>query len=286
MLIGQFYGTSAAEGIPAPFCRCGVCEQARKKKGVYQRKRTCFRLSDSVMVDLGADAVSQCMEWGDINKVNHVLVTHTHDDHLNPHMIMEAFWAKKDRNAPLHYYFTDKAFEIVEQWRKNTWILKGMVPRFEAEGVVEFHQLRYGERTTIDGIGVTPFRGNHTGNIGENTALYLLELPDGRNLFYGLDSGVYFPETIHALRAHRIDLFISEATCGMQLKRAGNTHMNLEDACDVARALYAQGTLHEKSVIYLTHINHSTGHDEMVKGAEKLPFPVRTLITYDGMKIF
>ena len=165
MLIGQFFGTSAAEGIPAPFCRCAVCEQAREKKGVYQRKRSCFRLSESIMMDLGADAVSQCMEFGDVNAVNHVLVTHTHDDHLNAHMIMEAFWARKYRNSPLHYYFTDKAYEMVEKWRENPWILKGRVPQFEAEEIVAFHQLRYGERIEIDGIGVTPFKGNHQPDI-------------------------------------------------------------------------------------------------------------------------
>ena len=285
MLIGQFYGTSAAEGIPSPFCRCAVCEHARAKKGVYQRKRSCFRLSDSIMLDLGADAVSQCMEWGDINAVNHVLVTHTHDDHLNAHMIMEAFWAKKYRFSPLHYYFTDKAYDMAMRWRENAWILKGMVPRFEEDGVVAFHQLHYGERIEIDGIGVTPFKGNHQGNVREQSALYLLELPDGRNLFYGLDSGAYFPETLEALKAHRIDILISEATCGLQPKRAGNTHMTLEDACDLTQALYAQGTLHDQSLVYLTHINHSTGHDEMVEGAVRLPFPVQTTVAYDGLKI-
>ncbi len=27
-----FLGTSAAEGIPDPFCKCGICENARQKK--------------------------------------------------------------------------------------------------------------------------------------------------------------------------------------------------------------------------------------------------------------
>ena len=29
----RFLGTGAAEGIPAPFCRCTVCENARKVGG-------------------------------------------------------------------------------------------------------------------------------------------------------------------------------------------------------------------------------------------------------------
>ena len=92
MLIGQFWGTSAAEGIPAPFCRCAVCMQAKAQRGKYERKRSSFRLSDSIILDLGADAVAQSFAYGDLIDINHVLVTHTHDDHLNPHMMMEAFW--------------------------------------------------------------------------------------------------------------------------------------------------------------------------------------------------
>lgn len=286
MLIGQFFGTSAAEGIPAPFCRCPVCLQAREKKGKYQRRRSCFRLSDTMMLDLGADAVSQCIEYGDITDVNHVLVTHTHDDHLNPHMLMEAFWSQKYRNGPLHYYFTEQAYEMAENWRKNSWILKGMVPGWEEKGVIQFHKLAYGERVEIDGVGVTPFRGNHRGNVKENTALYLLELPDGRKLFYGLDSGPYFAETIEALKAHTIDIFISEATGGTRPTAPESTHMNLQGVRNMAGVLYEQGTLKDSSVLYLTHINHSTGHDEMVEATERLQFPVETVVAWDGCKVF
>jgi len=227
MFIGQFLGTSAAEGIPAPFCRCAVCEEAREKKGVYQRRRSSFRLTDSILIDLGADAVSQCIEYGDINDVNHVLVTHTHDDHFNPHMMMEAFWSRMQRTGPLNYYFTDRAFDIVNHLRNNDWILKGQVAQWEREGIVAFHQLHYGERTVIDGVAVTPFRGNHIGNVKENSALYLIDLPDGRTLFYGLDSGPYFPETIEALKPYRIDIFISEATLGTRTSSPGSQHMGL-----------------------------------------------------------
>lgn len=287
MLIGQFWGTSAAEGIPAPFCRCAVCTKARKERGKYERKRSSFRLSDSTILDLGADAVTQTFLYGDLVDLNHVLVTHTHDDHLNPHMMMEAFWGARCgyRNTPLHYYFTEQAYEIVEQWRQNYWILKGMVPGWEKENFIEFHKLHYGERVEIDGIGVTPFKGFHVGNMRETSALYLLELPDGRNLFYGLDSGRYFPETVEALKNYRIDLFISECTGGIQPSAPESTHMNLENVRRLVDVLLAQGTLHQNSILYLTHINHGTGHDEMEDGVRRLQFPIETHVAYDGLKI-
>ena len=287
MLIGQFWGTSAAEGIPAPFCRCHVCLKARKEKGKYQRKRSSFRLSDSMIFDLGADAVTQCFEYGDLVDLNHVLVTHTHDDHLNPHMMMEAFWGERCgyRDTPLHYYFTDKAYEIVEKWLENDWILKGMVPRWVQENTIQFHKLEYGKRVEIDGLGITPFKGFHRGNMKETSALYLVELPNGRTLFYGLDSGVYFPETIEALKNYRIDIFISESTGGIQPSAPESTHMNLQNVRDLVDVLLEQGTLHKDSVLYLTHINHHTGHDEMEEGVQRLNFPIPTTVAYDGLKI-
>lgn len=284
MLIGQFWGTSAAEGVPAPFCRCPSCEYARRVGGKEIRLRSCFRLTDTVMIDLGADAVVQAMRYGELSGVNHVLVTHTHDDHLNPHMLMESMWARNYRET-LHYYFTDQAFEIVSRWRENPWILKGKVKEFEELGYIAFHKLEFGKRIALEGLHITPFRGNHIGNVGENSAMYLVELPDGRKLFYGLDSGVYFPETLDALKAHQIDIYISENSLGASGKPAHPMHMRIEDVKELADALYEQGTLHDGSMLYLTHINHTSTHQQNLEAVERLNFPVKTVVAFDGLKI-
>lgn len=285
MLIGQFWGTSAAEGIPAPFCRCQNCLNARKKGGASIRTRSCFRLTEEIMLDLGADAVAQSVKYGELSAVQHILVTHTHEDHLNPHMLMEAMWSREYRKT-LHYYLTDKAFDIVEHWRRSPWILKGMVPRWEEAGIVAFHRLEYGRRMEIAGIGATPFRGNHRGNVGEDSALYLLELPKGQTLFYGLDSGPYYPETIAALKGRTIDIFISEATLGARIGPNHPNHMNLQNVRDLTETLLAQGTLTPGSRLYLTHINHHSAPEELEACLEQLHFPIPTVVAWDGMKIF
>lgn len=285
MLIGQFWGTSAAEGVPAPFCRCETCVYARAHGGKNIRLRSCFRLTDEIMLDLGADAVVQSMRFGEISPVRHVLVSHTHDDHLNPHMLMEAFWSENYRDT-LHYYFTDQAFEIVDHWRESPWVLKGQVKNWEEKGYIAFHQLKFLERTRVGDMDVIPFRGNHPGNVGEKAALYLIFLPDGRTLFYGLDSGVYFPETIEALKDYRIDIFISEATVGI----AGGqhpVHQSLSDVRTLTEQLLKQGTLHEGSRLYLTHINHNgnSTYPNLVERVEQLRFPIPTMVAWDGLKI-
>lgn len=163
-------------------------------------------------------------------------------------------------------------------------MLKGWVNKWEAEGLLVFQKLEYGVRVKVDKFYVTPFRGKHTGNVGENSAMYLIELPDGRTLFYGLDSAAYYSETMEALRNYFIDIFISEATFGIR-KVVHPGHMCLENVREVICGLFEQGTLGDDSVVYLTHINHSSSHDEMLEAVEKMSFPVSTFVAYDGLKI-
>ncbi len=289
MLIGQFWGTAAAEGVPAPFCRCAVCEEARAKGGRYIRRRSCFRVSEELMIDLGADAVCQSMLFGEISKVNHILVTHTHDDHLNPHMLMEAFWSAKWRE-PIHYYFTDQAFEIVEHWRNNPWVLKGQLSKWEEQGLVVFHRLEYGKRYSIGDIDAIPLRGNHKGNVGENTALYLLFLPNGKTLFYGLDSGNYFPETLEALARYHIDDFVAESAYGLgeSLYKNDNQHQTIEELRALADQLVAQGTLNQTSRFIISHVNHNNGnsYDALVKAINALDFPIPAMMAYVGLTLY
>lgn len=283
MLLGEFWGTSAAEGIPAPFCRCSTCLEARQTGGRNRRLRSCFRLSDQIMLDLGADAVTQSIQYGDLTDVEHVLITHSHDDHLNPHMLMEAMWSKQYRK-PLHYYFTEESFDIVKHWRENPWILKGRLPDWEKEGIVVFHQLHFGECTRIADMKVTPFRGNHKGNVEFCSGMYLIEFPDGRKLFYGLDSGCYFPETLEALKEHHIDIYITEATFGVR-NVAHPYHMSLYHVRELIGTLYNQGTLSDNSCVYLTHINHCSSHSQMLQLTEELHFPIPTTVAWDGLRI-
>lgn len=290
MLIGQFWGTSAAESVPAPFCRCPNCENARRVGGKEIRLTSCFRLTDSIMLDLGADAVVQSMKYGEISMVNHVVITHTHVDHLNSHMMMQSMWAQEKpeyrHRGTLHYYLTDQAFAIIEEWRNTPWVLKGRLREFEEKGYVAFHKWEYGQRYEIEGIGFTPLRGNHRGSIGEHTAMPLIELPDGRTLFYGLDSATYFPETLEALKGRHVDLYISENAVGC-LKNAEPhpSHMRLCDVYELAKTLVSQGTLDQSSTLYLTHINHRSGHAENEAAVQEMQFPVKTVVAYDGLKI-
>ena len=80
---GIFYGTGAAEGVPSPFCDCPMCNYAREHGGKDVRKRSCFRLGRNIMIDMGPDIFTQALQYGSMCDIEHVLITHTHDDHFD-----------------------------------------------------------------------------------------------------------------------------------------------------------------------------------------------------------
>ena len=80
---GIFYGTGASEGVPSPFCDCPMCNYAREHGGKDVRKRSCFRLGRNIMIDMGPDIFTQALQYGSMCDIEHVLITHTHDDHFD-----------------------------------------------------------------------------------------------------------------------------------------------------------------------------------------------------------
>lgn len=282
----KFYGTGAAEAIPCPFCSCRVCQNAREAGGREVRRRAMFRISEEMCIDLGPDTVDQAIRLGDLTRLRHVLITHTHLDHLAYGVMEVRKMAYERGDWPLNYYLTDKAFEVVERFSSDSLI------REETEslllGTIRFHRLTYGETAEIAGVGVTPLRGNHRGQVGENSANYLLRLPDGKTLYYGLDTGWYLPETLQALSGIELDYLISECTFGLTPGRGEQPDGHLDAfACErLFHLLARQGTLTEKSRVYLTHINHytSTGAElEAWLNSRRFPCPV--ILAYDGLQI-
>ena len=130
-----FYGTGAAEGIPDPFCRCPVCENARKVGGKEIRHRTMFRVNEELCIDLGADAASQATVLGDLIGLHHVLYTHTHEDHFCPMMLQMRGMATHREEEPLHLYWTDRAYDIVPFLRNDTPVIKGTPGSWKKKGL-------------------------------------------------------------------------------------------------------------------------------------------------------
>ena len=282
-----FYGTGAAEAIPSPFCSCRICRNAREKGGHEVRRRSMLRISDEMCIDLGPDTVSQAVQSGDLTQLRHVLVTHMHIDHFSYGVMEIRRMAYERGDWPLHYYLTDKAYEAVKMFTTDSFVAEE-TKKLLQHGIMEFHRLEYGQTSMIGGVEVMPLRGNHRGQIGENSANYLLKLPNGKKLYYGLDTGWYLDETLEALRGVNLDYLVSECTFGLTPERGDRPEGHLHaTACEqLFQVLADQETLTEQSHIYLTHINHHTSTGaELDAWLKSRKFPCPITLAYDGLQI-
>ncbi len=80
----RLLGTAAAEGWPAVFCRCESCARARVAGGKNIRTRSGATVDGRYQFDFGPDAYHHALAGNDLSAVEHLIFTHSHQDHLAP----------------------------------------------------------------------------------------------------------------------------------------------------------------------------------------------------------
>ena len=286
----RFWGTGAAGAIPTPFCRCEVCEHARRVGGKEVRMRSAFRIDEKVMIDIGTDFVSQAVRFGeDLADVEHFLFTHIHGDHIDYRM----FWLRASGavkpSFPMRVYFVDDAYSYIEKFLYATPIILDKNGRgFQKENVI-FERLEYQKTYHINGLEITPLRGNHKITISKNSANYLIKLKDGRYLYYGLDTGLYPEETLEYLKDYRLDILISECTYPTLRpfdKENNIGHLDISGCIYMFDKLYDNGTITDKTKIYLTHIAaKGLNHQQLEGYFGNLERPYHVEVAYDGLSL-
>lgn len=286
-----FMGTGAAEGIPTPFCRCRICENARKKGGKEVRLRSCFRVSKELMIDFGPDLFSACIKTGtDLYDLKYLLITHTHEDHFDPGNLFLKQLISSDNGEKLHVYLNGDAYEILEAMDRMGY--EGR-PDFFADCFkkdYEFHKLEFFKSYKIGEYEVTPVKGEHPAHFEKNAAGYLIRQQDGTEFLYALDTGYYSEETLDFLKGHKLDLLILECTFGSAVREEKPySHLDYRNCLALCDRLYDQGTLKEGAKVYLTHINQVQDytHEDLERlcAGERLTKPYEIYTAYDGLRL-
>ncbi len=80
----KYYGTGAAEAIPAIWCDCDTCERARKKGGRNIMSRSQQTIDDKILIDFSADTFMHITKGLPIRQIHTCIITHNHSDHFYP----------------------------------------------------------------------------------------------------------------------------------------------------------------------------------------------------------
>jgi len=265
-------GTGAAEGWPAMWCACAACREARRLGGPNIRRRTAYQLGERIHIDLGPDSFAQMLHFGlRYDRLEHLLMTHSHADHLCPeelHYRSRGFVAGE---PPAHLTIHGNA-QVEERIRGVGSALEDCRAQFHR--ITPFEPIGLGE-----GVVATPILADHAG-ADEQAVNYLLER-EGRTLLQGNDTGWWPEESWEFLATQRLDVAIIECTYGDH--RGGAHHLGAEDVLDVRDELAKLGALAADCRVITTHFSHNGRwlHARL----EEFFAPHGIEVAYDGMTV-
>ncbi len=274
----KYLGTAAAEGIPALFCQCPLCTEAKKRKGKDIRGRSGLLIDEKLMIDFPPDMFRNVVKYGiDLAKVANLIVTHTHTDHFAPADLVlrlpGGYCHFTDGEPVLHVYGNSEVLRRTEEALMTEYGKKRV-------DFLDTHLLRAFQTVPIGGFSVTPLPAVHKPD--EDAFFYLVQ-KGGRTLLYAHDTGI-FPESVFSyLKDGGILIDILSMDCTCCLKSEGKNHMGLPDNLAVLRRLRENRNVHDKTTCIVSHFSHNGGmtHAQLENEAKKY----RLTAAYDGMEV-
>jgi phosphoribosyl 1,2-cyclic phosphate phosphodiesterase len=261
-------GSGAAEAIPNPFCRCDVCEHARRQGGREVRGRAAALINDDLLIDLGPDIVSAANRFNlYLGNLGTVLLTHRHEDHWLPSNVQwrEPSFAPTPV-APLTIYGPSDALE-------------DLAPHVERGTDLYVRPVTGGDRWTTGRYQVTALPATH--GHGRIEALLYVVTDGTRRVLYATDTSSLGEAAWELLRPlGPLDLILLDATSG--LRSGGSGHHGFEEFIDTRARLLQEGLLGAGTSLVAHHFSHNGGltHADLVAKFE----PYGVTVSYDGRR--
>jgi len=224
-------GSGGSPGVPMPACDCSVCRSSAPED---QRTRCSALLSwrgRNILIDPSTDLRQQALREK-LQRIDAVLLTHTHADHL--HGIDDLRPFNRHVEGPIPIYATPE--DIAHLHRVFPYIFDG---RLDEGYRPQLTTLPIEGPLTLYGLPIMPVP---------------LEHGSGRSIGFRIGPFAYLtdcsaiPEASRPLLAG-VELLVIDA---LRL-RPHITHFNIPQAIEAARAIGARRTL-------LTHLNHEIDH--------------------------
>ncbi|MDE6417331.1 MAG: MBL fold metallo-hydrolase [Duncaniella sp.] len=248
-----FLGTGTSTGVPTPACHCNVCTSTDFHDKRLRASALVETAGKHILIDCGPDFRYQALREG-IERIDAVLVTHSHYDHVGGFDDLRPYCAQLPDNRMPVYCTADVAADF-----------HARMPYCFAEhpypGVPKF-DIHIIDKSpfSVAGIEVIPFpvmhrnleiRGYRMGNLAYITDCLVLP-EESCDIVEGVDTLV-----INALRF-----------------KPHYSHMSLSQALELISRLHPRKA-------YLIHMSHDIG----MHSALESQLPHGVLPAYDGLKI-
>ncbi len=275
----KYYGTAAAEGIPALWCECDTCRKARKLKGKNIMSRSQSVVDDRILIDFSSDTFMHTVMGLDLTNLHTCIITHAHPDHLYAEdFIMRAKWfATIKKDVPFDVYIAREGAEII----KNIIASNNRPETFERVNVIEFAPFVPFE---AEGYTIIPLKADHNEAMG--SVIFLIKR-DGKCILHANDTGYFPKETWEYLKDNKTHIDFASFDCTEPKRDESNAaianHMNMASVVSVRDRLKEMGQIDDSTICVVNHFSHNGGmiYDELKLFAESKGF----LTSYDGMEI-
>lgn len=247
-----FLGTGTSQGVPVIACDCIVCRSTDQKDKRLRSSVIIETDETNILIDAGPDFRQQMLR-AEIKKLDGILLTHEHKDHIAGLDDIRSF-----------NYLTGKPMPIYCSIRVKKAIEREFFYVFEKEkypGIPEMDiNLIRGENFKIKKIFIEPIEVFH-----HYLPVLAFRLGD---FAYVTDTNQISEPSIEKLKDLKV-LVINALR-----KKKHTSHFNLEEALEMIQIL-------KPKKAYLNHISHLLGRHSEVQ--EELPENV--FLAYDGLEI-
>lgn len=272
----KYLGTGAAEGIPAVFCHCEVCNHARINKGRNIRTRAQAIIDGKLLLDFGPDTYLHSLEYDlELANISVCLVTHSHDDHL----YLEDLRARRRSRAnllegtPALKVYGGKGVKDILNPREDGFVTKDNSVRYCP--ISAFEQVEI-----LDGYIVTAIPALHNSC---EPFVYIIQ-KDSKTFLYGHDTDYFEEEVWDYLKREGIHFNAVSLDCTEGIKHIEYPgHMNFERMQNMCKRLRSEGCVDADTKIIANHISHNglVNYDKANEVGKSLGY----LVAYDGMEI-
>lgn len=246
-------GTGTSQGIPVIGCKCPVCTSTDPKDKRLRCSIWVEHEGESIVVDVGPDFRQQMLN-AEVNKVDRILLTHEHTDHINGLDDVRPFNFRYRTDMPV--YGEQRVLDVV---RARFGYIFEANPYPSAPRVV-LHPITASDTLTLGNLPVIPIHYLHH------------KLPV---MGYRFGDFAYLTDikTITDAERRKLDgvhtIVISALRHGPHI-----SHLNLAEAFDLVEQIQPQRA-------FLTHLSHYMGTHE---ATERL-LPPHIRVAYDGLTL-
>ena len=248
-----FLGTGTSSGVPMIGCNCAVCTSADARDKRLRSSILIQSAQTNLVIDTGPDFRQQMLTY-DVKKLDGVLLTHAHKDHIAGLDDVRAynFFQKK----PMPVYASAATIKRV----KVEFDYAFAEVKYVGVPSIDLHEINETDRFTVGDIEVEPIPVMH------------LHMPV---LGFRLGNFTYITDANLIDEASKQKIKGSEVLVLNALRKEPHiSHFTLQEATDLANEL-------KIPEVYFIHISHQMGLHEVVNKE----FTKGRQLAFDGLKI-